>query len=136
MTQLKLISITEGNDIKEKSAYPIKPAFSYSSINRLAISLEDCIKIIPFDKIVFIEGASNYSIIYLDDGTKITTSKTLKFIAGKLNEEFIRTHKSYIVNLRHVLVYNFRNAQIIMSSNNVVSVSRPNKSEVRRILLS
>lgn len=49
--------------------------------------------------IIMVKAESNYSYIYLKDGTKIFTSRTLKHWQGLLDEsDFVRIHRSYLVN--------------------------------------
>ncbi|MVZ66952.1 hypothetical protein GQF61_13915 [Sphingobacterium sp. DK4209] len=59
---------------------------------------------VDLDKIVFVEGMSNYVKIYLTDQVLITYS-TLKNLEHRLQEDshFLRVSRSAIVNLRYVL---------------------------------
>jgi two-component system LytT family response regulator len=49
--------------------------------------------------VLFIEGKSNYSIIYLKGKSPITMAKTLKKFESQLRlHPFLRIHKSYSIN--------------------------------------
>jgi two-component system LytT family response regulator len=49
--------------------------------------------------VLFIEGKSNYSIIYLKGESPITMAKTLKKFESQLRlHQFLRIHKSYLIN--------------------------------------
>jgi two-component system LytT family response regulator len=49
--------------------------------------------------VLFIEGKSNYSIIYLKGKSPITMAKTLKKFESQLRlHPFLRIHKSYLIN--------------------------------------
>ncbi len=65
---------------------------------------------IEFDKIQYIEGLENYVRIYCDNKTVLTLS-TMKSIEATLSaHNFMRIHRSYIINLDKVddmLNYNF-----------------------------
>ncbi len=57
---------------------------------------------INFDEIFFIEGLKDYVIIHTVHG-KYMTAMNVKTIHNKLPEEiFIRTSKSYIINIAHI----------------------------------
>ena len=52
--------------------------------------------------ILFVEGLGDYLVIHLPD-RRITTRMTFKTLSEKLPErEFLRTGKSYMVNVRHI----------------------------------
>ena len=110
-----------------------KSKFSFADIDRLVIHLSDCIKVIPTDKIEFIQASSNYSVIHMTDGSKLVTSKTLKNVSESLGNHFIRTHKSFVVNVKYIAEYKFREGQLLMSSDKIVLVSRANKVILKEI---
>ena len=58
--------------------------------------------LIDVDEIRFIRGADIYSEIILDDGSVELHGKTLSKLNAILPSGFIRTHKSYIVNIQRV----------------------------------
>lgn len=60
-------------------------------------------KFISISSVIMIEALSNYTYIYLLDGTKIFTAKTLKYWETRFaNSTLIRIHKSYLVNKIHI----------------------------------
>lgn len=56
---------------------------------------------IPLDEIVWIEALGDYVNINLKD-KKHTVLTTMKSIEAKLNDNFMRVHRSYIVNLSKI----------------------------------
>ena len=53
-------------------------------------------------EIVYVEASDNYAYIHLGD-RKVLVPQTLKAIAAKLPlEQFVRAHRSYLVNLNHI----------------------------------
>jgi len=111
----------------------MSPKFSYADFDRLVVHFVDCIRIIPTDTIEFVQASSNYSILYLTDGTKLIISKTLKSISESLGGHFMRTHKSYVINLKYIKEYRLKDSQIIMESTKSVLVSRANKPLIRNV---
>ncbi len=58
---------------------------------------------IAYDDILYLEGLDDYVKIHLTNGKKITARISMKSILEKLPEtQFIRVHRSYIVNTKHV----------------------------------
>jgi Response regulator of the LytR/AlgR family len=79
---------------------PLYPAYNYSIITLITqtgiIFLEECY-------FLYAKASGSYCEIYTIDNRIITISKTLKefeFIAN--NNNFIRVHKSFVVNVRYV----------------------------------
>lgn len=107
--------------------------FSFKAHKKLVLHTADCIRILPLDQIEFIQGSSNYSIIFLVDGSKLIASKTMKEIQMQLDNSFIRTHKSFIVNLNYVTHYHMNSAQIILESEKKINVSRGNKAMMKDV---
>ena len=105
------------------------------TLKRLVIRQEGYIRLINFEQIEYIKADRNYSFIHLVGGKKILVSKTLKSIVAGLDNTFIKTHKSYIINIRHMDTYVLKDSHISMSSGDLVPVSRSNKSKIKNILI-
>lgn len=56
-------------------------------------------------RILFVEGLGNYVTYNLSDGSKITTYGTVKNALKLLPENFVRVHRSFIVNREHIKSY-------------------------------
>jgi len=87
--------------------------------NRTAVNLR-------LSHIVMFEADSSYSTLYLADGTKIFTSKTIKYWGQKIkdNQEFKRTHRSFIINKNHILSYEPSSKTIELTNGFFAKVSR------------
>ena len=80
---------------------------------------------LKYENICYLEASNNYSIIYMKDGSEFVASKTLKDFESLLNHEFLRVHKSYLVNKHCILSYHRSNGiQIQLESGAFVPVSR------------
>ena len=86
------------------------------------------------DIITFMEGEGNYTFIYTATGKKYLVSKTLKSLAVNLNNNFIRVHKSYLVNTDYVVERVEDDRMLRMSCGKEVSVSRRKIKEITGIL--
>ncbi len=65
----------------------------------LAIKHQGRIQLIPIEEIVYVQGAGNYSEIYLHDGRKLLHDKALDKLLQVLPTGFERIHKSYVVKM-------------------------------------
>ena len=74
------------------------------------------------DSILYLKAKGPYSEIYFYDGNVYTTSQTLKDIQEKLNAQFIRTHKSYLINSKFIEGYNQKN--VFLKNNLCFNISR------------
>jgi two-component system, LytTR family, response regulator len=82
------------------------------------------------EDIIRLEGESNYTKFFFTSNTSFLISKTLKeYEEILLSHGFIRTHKSHIVNKRHVINYS-ADGLLTMSDMSKVEVSRRRKEEV------
>lgn len=83
--------------------------------------------------ILYLEGESNYTIIYLIDNKKILISKTMKHLMAMLpSTNFLRIHKSYIINKQHAKLYSNNKKFIIKLENGIVlPISRTKKKNVK-----
>lgn len=64
----------------------------------ITIKSEHRIHKVDYKNIVYIEGLKEYVIFYLKEGKKIITLEALKKLEEILPNNFIRVHRSYIVN--------------------------------------
>ena len=86
------------------------------------------------DAITFMEGEGNYTFIYTNTGKKYLVSKTLKSLSEHLKENFIRVHKSYVVNSDYVVERMEDDRMLRMSCGKEVVVSRRKIKEITEIL--
>ncbi|WP_299007287.1 LytTR family DNA-binding domain-containing protein [uncultured Tenacibaculum sp.] len=78
-----------------------------SNFNKIALPTESGYEIINPNQILYCQADSNYSSVTFINGKKIILSKTLKYIEELLPKtSFHRIHKSYLVNLNHIVRFN------------------------------
>lgn len=81
-------------------------ANSFKQPNKIAINSGESLQLIEPDEIVRCESDSNYTHIFLRNGSKHTVARTLKDIEETLSGlSFCRVHQSHLVNLNHIVKY-------------------------------
>ena len=71
---------------------------------RLMLRHKEGVAFIDLDSILLIQREERMSVIYTEDGEKYITSDSLGELEERLPEEnFFRSHKSYIVNIEHII---------------------------------
>jgi len=80
--------------------------------------------------IIYIEADSNYSVFHLMDEGKLVISKPLKEFEDILNTDFVRIHKSAIVNLKYIKSYsNKHGSEVHLMNDIILPVSRRRAAE-------
>lgn len=93
---------------------------------RLVVHHGSGFEMLPIPQIIFAEAEGNYTTFYLEGYRKVISSKQLGSYETLLPEQaFFRSHKSYIINLKHLKGYSSRNGYTaLLSESYEVPVSR------------
>lgn len=119
----------------KKSMYLIKPFHPHTLLSCLDLmvqthlnkekkkivlrgNLQQIIEI-NVDDIVLIKSESNYSFIFTKSGRKYIRKKSLSTYDDELNNNFVRIHKSYIVNKKYITEMDFINHKIQVLTHSV-----------------
>lgn len=102
-----------------------------NEIRKISLPNGQGYSLVSIDDIIHIEADSNYSIFYLANREKITVSKVLKEYEEILPaHQFVRVHKSSIVNLNYLKAYNSRNGlEVMLKNGEKIAVSRRRASD-------
>ena len=108
----------------------LKANFEHAEIKKIALPNNDGITFIDIDKIIMISADGSYADLHLVGGQKVVVSKKLRYfeeaLEGKRN--FIRTHRSCVININYIKSY-VRSDQIIVMENQLVaSLARDKKA--------
>ena len=85
--------------------------------------------VVKLDDIIYCEAERSYTIFHLDGKRTVTVSKSLIEYDNLLQDtQFIRIHKSFLVNLHHIKEYQRgEGGTVIMTDNAEIEVSRRKK---------
>ena len=105
-------------------------------LEKIALPTASGLKMVALAEIIHCESDNNYTVFHLLDKTKLMVSKTLKIYDTILADEgFYRTHKSHLVNVRHIKEYiNGEGGTVIMNNNAQIEVSRRKKEGLMEVL--
>ena len=95
----------------------------------------DCV-FLDFDNIIYLEAQGSYTKVHLVNSQPLLISKNMKSFEEKLNtSEFIRIHKSFIININHVSRY-MRNSTntVLLTNGEEVPVAVRRKEEFNDLL--
>lgn len=107
------------------------------SLNRLVVKKSGKIIIVPVKEVVFFEATGDYVAIHTAR-EKFLKHQTMKYFEDHLGgDDFIRVHRSYIVNLNYVLrlePYTKDSYVVVMKNEERVYVSRPGMKKLKESL--
>ena len=91
------------------------------------IKIQEHFRRILFKDILYIEASGSYCNVYLQGGSKVTVAYTLTDTMQHLsNSLFIRVHRSFIVNIKHITAYI---GNIFYVGEHVIPIGRQYKKE-------
>ena len=105
---------------------------------KIVLSTSEKLHVVKVNDIIRCESDNYYTIFYLGSGKKVMVSKTLKENEEMLSDfNFIRPHKSHLVNLQHINSFiKADGGYILMSDGSQVPVSRRKREKIIEIINS
>lgn len=95
----------EGHSIQEATIDTLSNMDEIAS-DSIFIKMQEYFRRILFKDILYIEASGSYCNFYLQAGSKVTVAYTLTDTMQHLsNNLFIRVHRSFIVNRKHITAY-------------------------------
>jgi len=105
--------------------------------NRVVVKDGNKIKIIPVNKINYVEAADDYVKIVTEEGTFLK-KKTMSFFENSLNSfQFVRVHRSFIVNsqlITRIDPYEKENHLLLLTTGAKIPVSKSGYSKLKETL--
>lgn len=104
--------------------------------NKIAIPDIKGSTFVTIEDILRFQGEGSYTAVYLKNGERLISTKTLKEYEMLLRDTlFLRIHHSHIINLRHVKRFSKElGGYIIMTDNSEVEISRRRKQSFLELL--
>jgi len=123
----------EDNEIRVRF---LKQIIEEPSIQKIVIRSHQGISIIELADIIYIRADGAYTHFILAKNKKVTTSKNIQEYDEMLSSKgFFRTHKSYMVNMKHVkLLSKGNSSEIKLSDNNNIPLATRRKDAFLKAL--
>lgn len=99
----------------------------------LSFSFGSSVKNVPCSSIIWLESSKHRVEIHTR-GNIHSTYDSLRCLTEKLPRYFVKTHKSYVANLRHV--YELKHGELVMEDGSIVPVSRHYQHAVKDALMA
>ncbi|MCE7067457.1 LytTR family DNA-binding domain-containing protein [Dyadobacter sp. CY326] len=113
-------------------SWAVKP-FNDETPHLIAVHNNGKITWVEARDITHLEGEGNYTYIHTRQGKKHLVSKTLKVVTEILRVDFIRIHKSYIVNPMHVTAQ-LEPDKLLLSCGRKVPIARRRMREIQELV--
>lgn len=124
--------LSKSNDqIGEKIQSIFQNVIRNEQHQKIIIPTAEGLEFVKIAEILRCESSSNYTYIFLRNGTKLLVSKTLKDVEQMIgSDEFRRVHKSHLINFNFVSRYlKSEGGKIVMEDGAEVPISRNKKGE-------
>lgn len=104
--------------------------------DKLAVATHTDIRFIALAGISYMESDNNYTSIYLDDGTRLVSSKNIGHYESLLEDSgFLRVSNTNIVNLKKVLRFiKSKSGTLELEDGRLIQVSSTKKEKLLRML--
>ncbi|MEO6961483.1 MAG: LytTR family DNA-binding domain-containing protein [Puia sp.] len=130
------LSHYEQRQVKKQNAQQFEALFHnlklfQNDLKKIALPTFNGLTVFPVKDIIHCQAEVNYTTFFFIAGQKLLVIKTLKEYEELLNEcNFIRVHKSHLINMQHVKSYTRgEGGTVTMSDGTVIDVSRRKKEE-------
>lgn len=120
-------------DTYNKQLQLILESYNTKTVETIAISTLDTIEFVNVNDIIYLQAESAYTRIVINDAKDIVASKNIKEFEDTLstNKNFIRTHRSYLVNSNYIVRYNkTEGGSVEMKGGAQLPVSKKAKDEL------
>ncbi|MBC8344277.1 MAG: response regulator transcription factor [Bacteroidetes bacterium] len=122
---LKPLEVDEVKEAVAKAVFKSLEDKSSSGKDKILLPVQSGFKVLRIDEILFLEGQDNYTEVNYSSG-QILVSKTLNDYVNLLNySNFYRIHKKYLINLRHIREFSYKDGgYVTMTNDKQLSISR------------
>lgn len=118
---LQKIKNTDTNE-QQQGINKVKQVWNGSD-STIILSLQDSFQVIELNELMYCESDKGYTTFYCTENRKFLVSKTLKeFESTLLENNFLRPHQSFMVNLKFVDKYD-KSGEIVLKSGKKIPVS-------------
>lgn len=126
----KVIRNRHQNQISQRIA-SLKENLQSKRLQKIGLPLSDALEFVVLDDIFYFEADGSYTNVFTKEG-KVLVSKKIKYFEDILLDDgrFVRTHRSYLVNVENVVKYSKKEGATLAFPNGLeVPVAREKVKE-------
>lgn len=116
-----------------KSLFMIRRKTKTTSPNRICLKSYSDYQFLELSEILFLKADGNTTDIMLIEGKKIPAFKPIKKFDSILPKNFLRVHKSYIINTDFLLRINFAKSRVTLFEENIIPFSRSHRDHLEKL---
>ncbi|EAY26935.1 LytR/AlgR family response regulator transcription factor [Microscilla marina] len=93
----------------------------------LAIKHSGRIRLVPIEEVMYVQGAGNYSEVFLKNGEKVLHDKALDKLHHLLPPSFERIHKSYLAQMneaKDICIYQGSKYELVLTDGTSLPIGR------------
>lgn len=126
---VKKASIKQDKEVMLKKMNALKENVQHEKVKKIALPISDGLAFIETETIEYIEAEGVYTRIYLKDKSQLFISKNIKMFEDMLckQDNFLRIHRSFIVNTDHISQYNRSDGYLSLYSGAALKIAREKK---------
>lgn len=116
----------------------LRNALNVNNIRKIGLPVSNGVLFIEVDDIIMMEADRMYTKVFTKNGGEHLVSKPMKFFVDHLKSltEFYKPHRSFLINLKHILQYvNQDGGYIVMDNQQTVSISKEKKEEFLQVMM-
>lgn len=113
-----------------KSILMIKKRIKNSHPDKICLRSYSDYQFLYLNEILLLKADGNTTDILLTEKKKVPAFKPMKAFESILPKNFIRVHKSYIINTDFLLRINFAKSRVTLFENNVIPFSRAHRTQL------
>lgn len=105
---------------------------SQYSFRKILINGHEKAIFVNIDSIIRVEAQGSYTDFYLDNGSRVSSTKSMNYYEGILNKSmFYKIHRSHIISITKIkeVIKDDGDGILVMSNGNKINISRTKKNE-------
>ena len=133
----KAIKLKEKDNMQQQ-LLKLKEILQPSSLRKISLPVDKGILFVEFDDIIMIEADRMYCKVLTKSHGELLISRPLKYFAESLQtaQEFYQSHRSFLINLKHVKQYLKHDNAILMINDTIASISKDKREEFLALVQS
>ncbi|MCF8217343.1 MAG: LytTR family DNA-binding domain-containing protein [Bacteroidales bacterium] len=125
----------QSSDVNSSIEFLLENLKKKEKPDKLVLSTAEGINVVSIQNIIHCQSDDYYTRFFFEDRKNLLVSKTLKEYEQILKEHnFIRPHKSHLINIRHIKRYIKSESYIVLTDGSQIPVSRRKRDMVLQVI--